>query len=146
MDHHAEDVSANSRNFGPASRKCVPFLGKPGQGFGQHAGACQCLVRTSPYGHSQSARGCRAYVWDRVVLRSDPGVSELGRRSIRANNGRWPFVPATNHGGNRRARIAAISAFDNGKGGRAATIRDEVSSALQDYVIGVPRKVPECPL
>jgi hypothetical protein len=29
MDHHAEDVSANSRNFSPASRKCVPFLGKP---------------------------------------------------------------------------------------------------------------------
>jgi hypothetical protein len=69
------------------------------------------------------------------------GVSELGRRSIRANNGRWPFVPATNHGGNRRARIAAISAFDNRKGGRAPAIRVEVSSALQDYVIGVLRKV-----
>src|SRR4029453_2632066 len=81
------------------------------------------------------------YVRDRVVRRSDPGVSELGRRSIRANNGRWPFMPATNHGGNRRARIAAISAFDNGKGGRAPAIRDEVSSALQDYVIGILRKV-----
>src|SRR5262245_28660045 len=146
MDRDAEDVSANFRNFGPASRKCATFLGKPGQGSGQHAGACQCLVRTAPYGHSQSARGRRAYVWDRVVRRSDPGVSELGRRSIRANNGRWPFVPATNHGGNRRARIAAISAFDNRKGGRAPATRVEVSSALQDYVIGVLRKSPECPL
>src|SRR5262245_38135571 len=83
----------------------------------------------------------KARLWDRVVCRSDPGVSELGRRRIRANNGRWPFVPATNHGGNRRARIAAISTFDNRKGGRAPEIRVEVSSALQDYVIRVPRKV-----
>ena len=27
MDRHAEDVSANFHNFGPASRKCAPFLG-----------------------------------------------------------------------------------------------------------------------
>ena len=31
MDRHAEDVSANFRDFGPASRKCAPFLGKPGR-------------------------------------------------------------------------------------------------------------------
>jgi hypothetical protein len=142
MDRDAEDVSANFGNFGPASRQCATFLRKPGQGLGQHAGACQCLVRTAPYRHSQSARGRRAYVWDRVVCRSDPGVSALGRRSIRANNSRWPFVPATNHGGNRRARIAAISAFDNGKGGRAPAIRVDGPNALQDDVISVP----ECPL
>ena len=34
----------NFRNFGPASRKCAPFLGKPGKGSGQYAGVCECLV------------------------------------------------------------------------------------------------------
>src|SRR5262249_41868358 len=38
MDRDAEDGSANFGNFGPASRQCATFLGKPGQGFGQHAG------------------------------------------------------------------------------------------------------------
>jgi hypothetical protein len=50
-------------------------------------------------------------------------------------------VPTTNHGDNRRARIAAISAFGNPKGGRAAAIRVEGPNPLQDYVIGVLRKV-----
>jgi len=46
-----------------------------------------------------------------TLLRSDAGVSGLGQRSIRADLGRRTFLPATNHGSNRCARIAAISAF-----------------------------------
>src|SRR5262245_57264890 len=144
MDRYAEDVSANFRNFGPASRQCATFLGKPGQGFGQHAGACQCLVRTAPYRNSQSARSRRAYVRNTDIRRSDPGVSGLGRRNVRADHGRRTYVSATNDGDNRRARIAAISAFGNRKGGRAPAIRAEGPNPLQDYVIVVLG--PECPL
>jgi hypothetical protein len=50
-------------------------------------------------------------------------------------------VSATNDGDNWRARIAAISAFGNPKGGRAPAIRVEGPNPLQDYVIGVLRKV-----
>src|SRR5262249_28915218 len=141
MDRHAEDVSANFRDFGPASRKCATFLGKPGKGSGQHAGACEWLVRTAPYGNSHSARSRRAYVRNPDIRRSDPGVSRLGQRSVRADHGRRTCIPATNHGDNRRARIAAISTFGNRKGGRAPAIRVEGPNPLQDYVIGVPRKV-----
>src|SRR4029434_6089959 len=141
MDRHAEDVSANFRNFGPASRKCATFLGKPGKGFGRHAGACEWLVRTAPYRISQSTRSRRAYVRNPDIRRSDPGVSGLGWRSVRADHGRRNCVPTTNHGDNRRARIAAISAFATTKGGRAPAIRVEGPNPLQDYVIGVLRKV-----
>jgi hypothetical protein len=141
MDRYAEDVSANFRNFGPASRKCATFLGKPGKGFGRHVGACEWLVRTAPYRISQSARSRRAYVRNPDIRRSDPGVSGLGRRSVGADHGRRNCVPTTNHGDNRRARIAAISAFGNRKGGRAPAIRVEGPNPLQDYVIGVLRKV-----
>jgi len=51
-------------------------------------------------------------------------------RSVRANYGRWTFVPATNHGGNRRARIAAIGAFGKRKGGRACAIRGKGAGPL----------------
>src|SRR5262249_55087769 len=139
MDGNAEDVSANFGNFGPASRQCATFLGKPGQGFGQHAGTCQCLVRTAPYRNSQSARSRRAYVRNTDIRRSDPGVSGMGQRSVRADHGRRNCVPATNHGDNRRARIGAISAFGNRKGGRVPAIRVEGPDPLQDGVISVLR-------
>jgi hypothetical protein len=46
-------------------------------------------------------------------------------------------VPATNHGGNRRARIAAISAFSKRKGDRGPAIRVEGAGPLEGYVIVV---------
>src|SRR5262245_61783087 len=76
----------------------------------------------------------------------EPGRSSISSRRIRigpsvhrADNRRWTFVPAANPGGNRRARIAAISAFDNRKEGRAPAIRVEGPGPLQD-LIGVLRK------
>ena len=139
MDRDAEDISANFGIFGPASRQRTTFLGKPGQGFGQHAGVCQCLVRTAPYWNSQSARNRRAYVRNPDIRRSDPGVSGMGQRSVRADHGRRTYVSATNHGDNPGARFAAISAYGNRKGGRAPAIRVGISSALQDGVISVLR-------
>jgi hypothetical protein len=65
----------------------------------------------------------------------------MGQRSVRADHGRRTYVSATNHGDNRRARFAAISAYGNRKGGRAPAIRVEGLDPLQDYVIGVLRKV-----
>src|SRR4030095_2567995 len=122
MDRYAEDVSANFRNFGPASRQCATFLGKPGKGFGRHAGACEWLVRTAPYRISQSARSRRAYVRNPELRRSDPGVSGLGGRGVRADRARRNGVPKKKHGDTGRAPIAAISAFGNPKGGRAPAI------------------------
>src|SRR5262249_4607494 len=91
--------------------------------------------------NSQSARSRRAYVRNPDIRRSDPGVSGLGRRSFRADHGRRTCMPATNGGGKRRVCIAANSAFGNRKGGRAPAIRVEGPNPLQDYVIGVLRKV-----
>src|SRR5262249_54868700 len=61
--------------------------------------------------------------------------------SFRADHGRRTCMPATNRGGKRRVCIAANSAFGNRKGGRAPAIRVEGPNPLQDYVIGVLRKV-----
>ena len=53
-----EQWTAMQKMFLPTSaisaplRENAPFLGKPGKGSGQHAGACECLVRPTPYRNS----------------------------------------------------------------------------------------------
>ena len=67
---------------------------------------------------------------NRDIRRSGSGVSGVGQRSIRANHGRWTYLPATNHGGDWRSRIAAISAFSERKGGSARAIRGKKPGPL----------------
>src|SRR5262245_35684814 len=111
MELHAEDVSADSRNFRPVKGKRSPFLGNAGQNFGQHAGIFEWLVRASPHWDSFSLRNRTAYVWDQHDGRYDSGVSGLGPWSIRAHHGRRTFLPATNLRGNQCADIAALGPF-----------------------------------
>ena len=117
----------NFRNFGPASRKCATFLAKPGKGSGQLAGALANGWFKRRHTGTQRVREATERMCETAdIRRSDPGVSGLGRRSVRADHGRRTYVSATNHGGNRRARIAAISAFANPKRGSSRKQRSEL--------------------
>src|SRR5262249_8296217 len=63
--------------------------------------------------------------------RRDSGVSGLDPWNVRADHGRWTFLPATNLRSNQCADIAAASTFGKGKeGGRERAIRGQSPNQL----------------